>query len=266
MCVIVPHYLLLARFISITLFSVISVIIKLTHHHQVGSSSSSWLIIIKSTHHQAVFIKPTHHHQDVLIKPSSSSRPHQVVLIKPSSQSRPHQVVLITLTHGLVRTAWWERLGEDGLMGTSWWWWAGLVRTAWWERLDDDESAWWWWVDLMMMSQLDDDEPAWWWWVDLMMWLIHTNMISIKITTFLALMWIQIQKLIHINLIFLGWVQLLKTHRIIQPGLGYDELSWVQLTSFRRVATLLSMNVIDVYDHVFKDRLLHNLRKKDISN
>jgi hypothetical protein len=76
---------------------------------------------------------------------------------------------------------------------------------------------------------------AWWWWVGLTMWLIHTNMISIKITTFLALMWVQTQKLTHINLIFLGWVELLKTHRITQPDLGYDELSWVQLTSFRRV-------------------------------
>jgi hypothetical protein len=26
------------------------------------------------------------------------------------------------------------------------------------------------------------------------------------------------------------------------------------------------MNVIDIYDHVFRERLLHNLRKKDISN
>jgi hypothetical protein len=60
-------------------------------------------------------------------------------------------------------------------------------------------------------------------------------MISIKITTFLALMWVQTQKLIHINPIFLGWVELLKTHRITQPGLGYDELGWVQPTSFRRV-------------------------------
>jgi hypothetical protein len=33
-----------------------------------------------------------------------------------------------------------------------------------------------------------------------------------------------------------------------------------------KIATLLSMNVIDVYDHVFRDRLLHNLRKKDISD
>ncbi len=33
-----------------------------------------------------------------------------------------------------------------------------------------------------------------------------------------------------------------------------------------KIATLLSMNVIDVYDHVFRKRLLHNLRKKDISN
>jgi hypothetical protein len=33
-----------------------------------------------------------------------------------------------------------------------------------------------------------------------------------------------------------------------------------------KIATLLSMNVIDVYDHVFKARLLHNLRKRDISN
>jgi hypothetical protein len=60
-------------------------------------------------------------------------------------------------------------------------------------------------------------------------------MISIKITTFLALMWVQTQKLTHTNPIFLGWVQLLKTHRITQPGLGYDGLGWVQSTSFRRV-------------------------------
>jgi hypothetical protein len=33
-----------------------------------------------------------------------------------------------------------------------------------------------------------------------------------------------------------------------------------------KIATFLSMNVIDVYDHVFKNKLLHNLRKKDISN
>jgi hypothetical protein len=33
-----------------------------------------------------------------------------------------------------------------------------------------------------------------------------------------------------------------------------------------KITTLLSMNVIDVYDHVFRERLLHNLRKKDISN
>jgi hypothetical protein len=32
-----------------------------------------------------------------------------------------------------------------------------------------------------------------------------------------------------------------------------------------KITTLLSMNVIDVYDHVFKERLLHNLHKKDIS-
>jgi hypothetical protein len=30
--------------------------------------------------------------------------------------------------------------------------------------------------------------------------------------------------------------------------------------------TFLSMNVIDVYNHVFREKLLHNLRKKDISN
>ncbi len=48
-------------------------------------------------------------------------------------------------------------------------------------------------------------------------------------------MWVQTQKLTHTNLIFLGWVELLKTHRIIQPGLDYDELGWVQPTSFRRV-------------------------------
>ncbi len=33
-----------------------------------------------------------------------------------------------------------------------------------------------------------------------------------------------------------------------------------------KIATLLSMNVIDVYDHVFREKLLHNLRKRDISN
>jgi hypothetical protein len=33
-----------------------------------------------------------------------------------------------------------------------------------------------------------------------------------------------------------------------------------------KIATLLSMNVIDAYDHVFKERLLHNLRKRNISN
>jgi hypothetical protein len=60
-------------------------------------------------------------------------------------------------------------------------------------------------------------------------------MISIKITTFLALMWVQTQKLTHTNPIFLGWVELLKTHRITQPGLGYGGLGWVQPTPFRRV-------------------------------
>jgi DNA integrity scanning protein DisA with diadenylate cyclase activity len=33
-----------------------------------------------------------------------------------------------------------------------------------------------------------------------------------------------------------------------------------------KITTFLSMNVIDVYDHVFKNKLLHNLRKRDISN
>ncbi len=33
-----------------------------------------------------------------------------------------------------------------------------------------------------------------------------------------------------------------------------------------KITTLLSMNVIDVYDHVSRDKLLHNLRKRDISN
>jgi hypothetical protein len=33
-----------------------------------------------------------------------------------------------------------------------------------------------------------------------------------------------------------------------------------------KITTLLSMNVIDVYDHVFKNKLLHSLRKKDISD
>jgi hypothetical protein len=33
-----------------------------------------------------------------------------------------------------------------------------------------------------------------------------------------------------------------------------------------KITTLLSMNIIDVYDHVFRERLLHNLRKRSISN
>jgi hypothetical protein len=33
-----------------------------------------------------------------------------------------------------------------------------------------------------------------------------------------------------------------------------------------KITTFLNMNVIDVYDHVFKNKLLHNLRKRDISN
>jgi hypothetical protein len=33
-----------------------------------------------------------------------------------------------------------------------------------------------------------------------------------------------------------------------------------------KITTFLSMNVIDVYDYVFRNRLLHNLRKRDISN
>jgi hypothetical protein len=33
-----------------------------------------------------------------------------------------------------------------------------------------------------------------------------------------------------------------------------------------KITTLLSMNVINVYDHVFRKKLLHNLRKRDISN
>ncbi len=33
-----------------------------------------------------------------------------------------------------------------------------------------------------------------------------------------------------------------------------------------KITTLLSMNVVDVYDHVFREKLLHNLRKRDISN
>ncbi len=33
-----------------------------------------------------------------------------------------------------------------------------------------------------------------------------------------------------------------------------------------KITTLLSMNVIDVYDHVFRNKLLHNLRKKNISD
>jgi hypothetical protein len=93
-----------------------------------------------------------------------------------------------------------SRLGGDGLVGTAWWWWAGL----------------------MVVGRLDG--------------VIHTNMISIKITTFLALVWVQTQRLTHTNPFFLGWVELLKTHRITQPGLGYGGLGWVQPTPFRRVA------------------------------
>jgi hypothetical protein len=33
-----------------------------------------------------------------------------------------------------------------------------------------------------------------------------------------------------------------------------------------KITTFLNMNVSDVYDHVFKNKLLHNLRKKDISD
>jgi hypothetical protein len=33
-----------------------------------------------------------------------------------------------------------------------------------------------------------------------------------------------------------------------------------------KITTFLSMNVIDVYDHMFREKLLHNLRKKNISN
>jgi hypothetical protein len=33
-----------------------------------------------------------------------------------------------------------------------------------------------------------------------------------------------------------------------------------------KITTFLNMNVIDVYDHMFKNKLLHNLRKRDISN
>jgi hypothetical protein len=33
-----------------------------------------------------------------------------------------------------------------------------------------------------------------------------------------------------------------------------------------KITTFLNMNVINVYDHMFKNKLLHNLRKKDISN
>jgi hypothetical protein len=33
-----------------------------------------------------------------------------------------------------------------------------------------------------------------------------------------------------------------------------------------KITTFLIMNVIDVYDHVFKDKLLHNLRKRNISD
>ncbi len=33
-----------------------------------------------------------------------------------------------------------------------------------------------------------------------------------------------------------------------------------------KITTFLSMNVIDVYDHVFRNKLLYNLRKRDISD
>jgi hypothetical protein len=33
-----------------------------------------------------------------------------------------------------------------------------------------------------------------------------------------------------------------------------------------KITTLLNMNVIDFYDHVFREKLLHNLRKRNISN
>jgi hypothetical protein len=33
-----------------------------------------------------------------------------------------------------------------------------------------------------------------------------------------------------------------------------------------KITTFLNMNVIDVYDHMFREKLLHNLRKKHISN
>jgi hypothetical protein len=34
----------------------------------------------------------------------------------------------------------------------------------------------------------------------------------------------------------------------------------------KKITTFLNMNVINVYNHVFKEIFLHNLRKKSISN
>jgi hypothetical protein len=45
----------------------------------------------------------------------------------------------------------------------------------------------------------------------------------------------------------------------------YFDFQWLLILK-NKITTLLSMNVIDVYDHVFRDKLLHNLRKRDISN
>jgi hypothetical protein len=36
--------------------------------------------------------------------------------------------------------------------------------------------------------------------------------------------------------------------------------------SKNKITTLLNLNVIDAYDHVLKEKLIHNLRKKRISN
>jgi hypothetical protein len=61
--------------------------------------------------------------------------------------------------------------------------------------------------------------------------------INIKISTLLASMWIRTHELTHINSRKTNWIDHLKIHRIIQISLGYDELSWVRLTSFWRVVS-----------------------------
>jgi hypothetical protein len=64
---------------------------------------------------------------------------------------------------GLVRTAWWRRLDEDGLSDGN----GLMMKTAWWwERLDDENdlmmrTTWWW-------GRLDDENDlmmrtTWWW-------------------------------------------------------------------------------------------------------